>query len=135
MKRLSQAQAADILFDFYAERVDEPVSDMTVASETGLTLHQIQYGKILLREVIAASSDFMYATKAGCKGGTYLTYSTDKARGYITARAAIARVQASRVIKSTLTSLAAVDPTAKFILRQYERIEEDLQLLAEIAAA
>ena len=131
--RVTQQEAADRIFAIYADHVDEPLTDRKIAAMTDLTTSQVQYGKILVREAVAADHGLMYVSSAGRKGGSYLTESVIDGRTYVSGHAKVARVQADRLLNSTIRQLVTADPQAKFIARQFERLVEDLDMLAEIS--
>lgn len=129
---LSKQAAAGRIFDVYADNIDAPVTDVEMSSITGLTRSQVAYGKRYLRDVVAADEHFMYV--AGPKG-CFLTRRPEDARGYIKAHTLTAHVQAQRLLTGTIQTLMEVDPAAKFVLRGYERLIEDLELLSDVSDA
>jgi len=131
-KYLSKQVAAGRIFDVYAEHIDTPVTDAQMADLTDLTRAQVAYGKRYLRDVVAADEHFMYvAGPHGC----FLTRRPEDARNYVKERALTAHVQARRVLTGTVQTLVEIDPAAKFVLRGYERLLEDLELLSDLAEA
>ena len=129
---LSKQAAAGRIFDVYAENIDTPVTDAQMVTLTGLTRAQIGYGKRYLRDVVAADEHFMYvAGPHGC----FLTRRPEDARGYVKAHTLTAHVQARRLLTGTIQTLVEIDPAAKFVLRGYERLIEDLELLSDVADA